>query len=645
MMLNGAKESTSNYLIKQLPKATAFLNNKLEIVHASDKWIDYFEFSDRNVTGKNLKQLFKNTNEKWQKALKECLKGKTREVSVQNYSDNNHNEKWFEWINIPWYDESENIIGVIIQTEDITKRVLNELKLEKLETLFDEKAEISKIGTWEYDAVKDNLIWCNMTKTIHEVPMDFVPNIDAAINFCKSGYSRNTISMAIDNAMREGTPWKEKLQLITAKGNEIWVIAAGRPLFKNGKFIGLIGSFQDINNQVTAEIKTKENERLLRTLIDNLPLNVFIKDLESRKVLVNKSEIDFCGVKNESEIIGKNDFEFYDFKTATSFRKDDLEVMRSQKPVLNKEDLSVKSDGTVTTFLTSKIPLLNENNEVEGLIGMSIDISDKVKVKKELEEKERNFRSIFNSSYQFTGILSKDGTFIEINDTSLDFADLKAEDVVGKKFWDAYWWPVPDFVKDGLKEIVQAAAKGQFMRSEITVLDINKEKVPVDFSLKPIYNEDNKVVSILAEGRMITEMVASREKLKESEQKFRTLYELSPVSYFLYDFETGEILDFNPAFKTTTGYDKNSIEEIKYWDLLANKSESIKNQITHELESRGTFGPIEEKYVRKDGSDYPVIINKSLIIGKKRESWFGPLFKISQNRKRKKGRFVKSRSY
>ncbi len=618
MMLKGARESTSNYLIKQLPKATAFLNNKLEIVHASDKWIDYFEFSDRNVTGKNLKQLFKNTDEKWQMLLKECLKGKTSEVGIQNYNDKSHNEKWFEWINIPWYDELENIIGVIVQTEDITQRVLNELKLEKLEALFDEKAEIAKIGTWEYDAVKDNLIWCNMTKTIHEVPMDFVPNIDTAINFYKNGYSRNTISMAIDNAMREGTPWKEKLQLNTAKGNEIWIIAAGRPLFKNGKFIGLLGSFQDINDQVTAEIKTRENERLLRTLIDNLPLNVFIKDLESRKVLVNKSEIDFCGVKDESEIIGKNDFEFYDFKTASSFRKDDLEVMKLQKPVLNKEDISIKNDGTVTTFLTSKIPLLNENNEVEGLIGMSIDISEKRKAQKDLEEKERNFRSIFNSSYQFTGILSVDGTFIEINDTALDFADLKTDDIIGKKFWDAYWWPVPDFIKAGLKQIVQAAAKGQFMRSEIMVLDKNKEQVPVDFSLKPIYNEANKVVSLLAEGRMITEMVASREKLKESEQKFRTLYELSPVSYFLYDFETGEILDFNPAFITTTGYDKNSIAEIKCYDLLANKSERIKNEITHELESHGTFGPVEEKYVRKDGSHYPVIINKSLIIGEKR---------------------------
>jgi PAS domain S-box-containing protein len=616
-MLKGARESTSNYLIKQLPKATAFLNKKLEVVHVSDKWIDYFEFSDRNVTGKNLKQLFKNSDRKWLKILKECLEGKTSEVSVQNYSDKNHNEKWFEWVNIPWYDESENIIGVIIQTEDITQRVLNEQKLEKLEALFDEKAEISKIGTWEYDAVKDNLIWCNMTKTIHEVPMDFIPDIDAAINFYKSGYSRNTISMAVDNAMREGTPWKEKLQLITAKGNEIWVIAAGRPLFKNGKFIGLIGSFQDINNRVTAEIKTRENERLLRTLIDNLPLNVFIKDLESRKVLVNKSEIDFCGAKNENEIIGKNDFEFYDFKTATSFRKDDLKVMKSQKPVLNKEDVSVKNDGTITTFLTSKIPLFDENNEVEGLIGMSIDISEKRKVQKDLEEKERYFRSIFNSSYQFTGILSKEGTFIEINDTALDFADLKASDVIGKKFWDAYWWPVPDFIKDGLKQIVQAATKGQFMRSEIIVLDKNKEQVPVDFSLKPIYDDDNKVVSLLAEGRMITEMVASREKLKESEQKFRTLYELSPVSYFLYDFETGEILDFNPAFMSTTGYDKNSIKEIKYWDLLANKSEKIKTQITSELESHGTFGPIEEKYVRKDSSEYPVIINKSLIVGKK----------------------------
>ena len=96
-----------------------------------------------------------------------------------------------------------------------------------------------KIGSWEYDAVTDTLTWSEMTKKIHEVPMDYQPDIAKGIDFYKEGYSRNTISLAVHKAMVDGTPWNEKLQLVTAKGNETWVIAAGKALFKNGEFIGL----------------------------------------------------------------------------------------------------------------------------------------------------------------------------------------------------------------------------------------------------------------------------------------------------------------------------------------------------------------------------------------------------------------------
>jgi len=636
-MLKGTQTDTANYLIKQLPKATVFLNKKFEVVHASDQWINAFEFTDRDVTGKKINQLFGKISKSWQKDLNECLKGITSEVGIENHIDKNNNEKWFEWINLPWYDEKENVIGVIIQTEDVTQKILNELKLERLEDLLNGKSEITKIGTWEYDAVKDSLYWSDMTKSIHEVPLDFEPNIDTGINFYKNGYSRNTLSMAIDLAMREGKSWNEKLQLITAKGNEIWVNASGKPLFKNNKFIGLIGTFQDIDNQVLSEIKIRESEKLLKTLIDNLPINIYVKDINLRKILVNKAECEFNGVDSAEDLLGKTDFDFLSKKSAQSATDEEYEVINSLKPILSREGICTTKDGTETNFLCSKIPLLNEDNEVGGIIGMSLDITEKKNAQKKFEEKERHFRSIFNSSYQFTGILDIDGTFIEINDTALDFANLKVEDIVGKKFWDAYWWPVPDIIKDGLKQVIKAAAKGEFMRSEITVFDQNKNQVPVDFTLKPIYNDKNKVVSLLAEGRMITEMVAAREKIKESEQKFRTLYEMSPVSFILYDFETGKILDFNPSFESISGYDKKSIEKINFWDFLHNKNQQYREQIKNELENKRTFGPFEEKLINKEGIEYSVIINKSLIVNKNGEKLVWTIIQdISESEKKER---------
>ncbi len=388
-MLRETQTNTSNYLIKQLPRPTAFIDKDFRVIHASDKWIEYFDFNSDRVIGETVHKLFGKVDPQWQEALQDCLRGKQSDVHIERYFDRENNEKWFEWTNIPWYDEKENIVGVILSINDITRQVQNELEHEKLQILLKEKSEIAKIGSWEYDAVTDTLTWSDMTKKIHEVPMDYEPDLAKGIDFYKEGYSRNTISLAVHKAMVDGTPWNEKLQLITGKGKEIWVIAAGKALFKNGEFIGLIGTFQDVNENVEADAKTKENEKLLRTLIDNLPLNVFIKDLDSKKILANKSEVAFCGLEYESQIIGKDDFDFYDKVTATSSREEDLFVMQTLTPILSKETINVKKDGTVTTFMTSKLPLIGDDGKASGLVGISWDISD-------LKQKEKELRDLIN---------------------------------------------------------------------------------------------------------------------------------------------------------------------------------------------------------------------------------------------------------
>lgn len=388
-MLKGSQTLSSNYLIKQLPKATVFINKRLQIVHASDSWIAYFNFRNDSVFGKNISELFGEISKDWKTVLNSCLKGKSSGVGVERFLDNENNEKWFEWCNIPWYDENENIIGIIIQVDDVTEKVHNELKLEKLEVLLREKSDIAKIGSWEYNILKNEITWSEMTKAIHEVPKDYIPTIEKGIDFYKQGYSRNTISMAVNNALENGTPWNEKLQIITAKGNEKWVIAAGKPIFKNEKLIGLIGTFQDVNDQVLSEIKTKENEHLLKTLIDHLPLNVFIKDKESRKVLVNKAECDYLGVNGPEEVLGKTDYDFYDEDTANITREDDLHVMNSKTPILGEERGSIKKNGDAITFLTSKIPLIGDDGTAYGLVGISMDITN-------LKQKEEELRDLIN---------------------------------------------------------------------------------------------------------------------------------------------------------------------------------------------------------------------------------------------------------
>lgn len=387
-MLRGSQTSSISYLIKQLPKATVFVNIRSEIVYVSDKWLEEFNFSNQNVTGKKILALENRISKEGRQALKACLQGENQKKTIERGLLESF-EKQFEWTYSTWYDEAENVIGAIIHSEDITQLKQTELQLEKQEVLLQETTENGNIGHWEYDAVQDQVTWCKRTKAIHEVPSDFEPTIENGINFYKLGYSRNTISMAVDKAMRYGTPWKEKLQIITSSGAEKWVIAAGKPLFNDNKFIGLIGTFQNINEHVISENRTKESQHLLRTLIDNLPLNVFMKDVQSKKVLVNKHELQFYGLEHEHEIIGKDDFAFMDENSALRSHEEDRYVMTTLKPILDQENEITQKNGKSITFLTSKIPLMNDADEVIGIIGFSLDISN-------IKQKEEELKNLIN---------------------------------------------------------------------------------------------------------------------------------------------------------------------------------------------------------------------------------------------------------
>ncbi|MGB5554414.1 MAG: PAS domain-containing sensor histidine kinase [Flavobacteriaceae bacterium] len=373
---------TANYLVRQLPQATAFINKKFEFVYVSDLWNHEFEVDNIDILGKSIYSTLNIKSNDWKNCLKKSIKGTPGKITIRNQNET----KWLEWKNIPWYDEKENIIGAIVQLSDITEHISTGFKLEKLEILFNEKSEITKTGTWEYDAITEKVHWCHITKAIHEVPEDFEPSLELAIGFFMHGYCRNAIFMAIENALSNGFSWSGKLEILTANGMEKTVNVVIKPIFHNEKLFGLIGSYQDVTEQIKAEKKTKENERLLQTLIDNLPISLYIKDRESRKILVNKAECDFVGLGGPEKIIGKNDFDLFEKETAQIARDEDLRLMTTLEPVLAREHICVKKDGSKTTFSVYKVPFFNEQNEVAGVMGMSIDISEIKQKEKELND-------------------------------------------------------------------------------------------------------------------------------------------------------------------------------------------------------------------------------------------------------------------
>jgi PAS domain S-box-containing protein len=156
---------------------------------------------------------------------------------------------WIELRITPLLDEFGQFQGFMALAIDVSQRKATERVLARQKDLFESMSQQAVIGAWELDLLAQKVYWSPMTKIIHEVPTDFEPDLATSIEFYKEGLSRDTISRLVADATQNGTSWTEELQLITAKGNEIWVNATGQGEFEKGQCVRLYGSFQDIQER------------------------------------------------------------------------------------------------------------------------------------------------------------------------------------------------------------------------------------------------------------------------------------------------------------------------------------------------------------------------------------------------------------
>lgn len=149
---------------------------------------------------------------------------------------------------------------------------------------------------------------------------------------------------------------------------------------------------QAIDRQLRIEFEEKlEQERnLLRTIIDNIPLKIYAKDVGGRKTLANKHEIEALGLSTEKEILGKSDYDLYNEKIAKESNQEDQIVLDRGESILNHKKQSVDNSWS----LISKIPLFDSQGNVNGLVGISLDITNRKQTEEQIKIQEEKYRSI-----------------------------------------------------------------------------------------------------------------------------------------------------------------------------------------------------------------------------------------------------------
>lgn len=145
----------------------------------------------------------------------------------------------------------------------------------------------------------------------------------------------------------------------------------------------------EIRRQKKEAEKAIRNERiLLRTLIDNLPDLIYIKDTEGRKIVSNNADFGFLGFSSETEVLGKTDADLFPERRINQ-TENDKQIISSGKVIFNLEEQRLDTNGKLHWFLTNKIPLFTDQEKISGLINLSHDITERKLAELALQSREQ----------------------------------------------------------------------------------------------------------------------------------------------------------------------------------------------------------------------------------------------------------------
>lgn len=154
---------------------------------------------------------------------------------------------------------------------------------------------------------------------------------------------------------------------------------------------------------------------LLRALMENLSESIYFKDENSRFLRVSKSKARRSGLRDPAEAVGKTDFDFFRPEDARSAYEDEQEIMRTEQPIVGKEEMHVWPDGRTSWVSTSKLPLRDKKGNVIGTFGISHDITEQKQALQALRASEYRTRMIVETALDAFVAMDRDGVIINWN--------------------------------------------------------------------------------------------------------------------------------------------------------------------------------------------------------------------------------------
>ncbi len=362
----------------------------------------------------------------------------------------------------------------------------------------------------------------------------------------------------------------------------------------------------------TAELAASEAR--LRTLVEHAPEAIVVFDGETGRFLSgNANACDLYGCNAEelvrmSPVEVSPDFQANGRRSADVAREKMDEALHGGEPVF--EWIHQHKSGRL---IHTEVRLVQLPAEGKKLLRASIiDNTEHIRAERALRESEQKFRALFEASSQGV-MLHDDKQLLDVNPAAVRIMRSKsAAELIGKHPGELSPPTQPDGESSATasaRHIADCMRDGH-ARFEWVCCDTEGRPIPLEVILTRIEIGGRPIIQALIID--IAERKASEEALRQSEEKFKQLYELSPLGMAQVNWD-GSFVQVNSAFANIIGYTREEITKLTYWDVTPREYEQAEIAVLEQLRKVGHFRSHEKEYFHKDGHRVPVVLNGMLV--------------------------------
>lgn len=522
-------------------------------------------------------------------------KGQAANYGVPKTGPNGEVVGWLELYSFPHRDAATGEIrGVIEYVRDITEQKRVEEALKRSEEQYRTLAEAAHDLIFIVD--KDIRVKYTNSYAAHQLGLQPENVVGESIEkfFPPAIYERMKRNLL--RVFQNGESITVDDKIIYPK-EERWIETKLVPIRKDDSEIdAVMGVSRDITERKEAEEKIRENEERYRSLVETSPDAIMLANINGKVIMANKQAATLLGFENEKELFDLNARNFIhpdDLQRALTNKENDVRqgiIAKLEFRLLKKNGQSFLADIRATT-------LTDTSGNPTAFMAVLRDITERKKAEDKVRESEERYRRLVETSPDAIIVTGADMKVVMANKQAAILYGTKSEaDLIGLNVMN-FVAPEDRVLADfGTLETLKS---GRSAIREYKLVKKDGSTYSGEITASLLTDAKGNPIGFLGITRDITERKQAEERLRESEERFRTLANATQEAIFIHESE--QILEVNQMATQMTGFTAEELTKKKIWDLVHPDF----RELSQEKVESGYDKTFESIGLRKDGSIHP----------------------------------------